>query len=106
MRQTLDDVEFGAMAGPWPLIEVETSRINLSRRLPVREERGSGWRTRVVDHKTESSVNLATQPRDKLAHDTIDVMVGILRMFIVMGMVPPTVEARHWHGVPTSGRVR
>ena len=59
MRQTLDDVEFGAMAGPWPLDTVETCRISLCRRLPVREERGSGWRTRVVDHKTESSVNFA-----------------------------------------------
>ena len=88
MRQTLDDVEFGAMSGPWPLNEVETSRISLSRRLPVREERGAGWRTRDVDHKTESSVNLATQPRDKLAHDTIDVMIGMLRLYVMMGMAP------------------
>ena len=88
LRSTLDDVAFGAMAGPWPLSDINMSRVTLSRRLPVREERESGWRTRIVDHKTESEVNCATQPSDKLAHDTIDVLVSMLRMFLVAGVMP------------------
>ena len=106
MRQTLDDVEFGAMLGPWPLNQVETSRISLSRRLRVREERGSGWRTRVVDHKTEKLSGPLNTARGQVSarhhrrhgwhaphvhHDWDGT---------------PPVEARHWHGVPTSGRVR
>ena len=40
-----------------------------------------GWRTRVVDHKTESGVNYAIDPVDKIKHDTIDNLVeGILFM--------------------------
>ena len=88
LRSTHEDVDFGAMAGPWPLSDVDTSCITLSRRLPVREEREAGWRTRIVDHKTESEVNCATQPSDKLAHDTIDVLVSMLRMFLVAGLMP------------------
>ena len=88
LANTLEDVSFGAMAGPWPLATIDTSRVSLSRRLPVREERDGEVRTRVVDDKTESAVNLATQPAEKLSHDTIDVMIVILRLFLIADEAP------------------
>ena len=44
-------------------------------------ERANGWRTRLVDHKTESEVNWACQAQEKLVHDTIDVLVGMVLFF-------------------------
>ena len=65
--------------------------MNLTRRIPVREERESGWRTRVVDHGTESMINEATRPCDKVQHDDI----GLLA-FIVAFMLERSVMAKLW----------
>ena len=42
----------------------------------------------MVDDCTESGVNLATQPSEKLRHDTIDCMVVMLRLFLAAGATP------------------
>ena len=65
MPQTVKDAEHGFMSYPRLLIQSDLTDVNLTRRIPVREERESGWRTRVVDHETESMINEATRPCDK-----------------------------------------
>ena len=80
--QVLDDAELGAMTQPRLLVPRDLESLTLTRRIPVRELRAKGWRTRVVDHETESGVNAATAPVDKIKHDTLDVLVAlILRLF-------------------------
>ena len=72
------DVDIGAML---PAREFQPSDMQhqlFTRRIPVREERPSGWRTRVADHATESGVNLATWQLDALRHDTVDCLVWIV----------------------------
>ena len=66
MTQTMSDVETGAMKGPWRFEDVRLDDKLLSRRMPVREEREAGFRTRVTDDCTESGINLATQAQEKL----------------------------------------
>ena len=88
LSATQEDVEFGAMRGPWPLTQWHLSNVTLSRRLPVREEREGKWRTRIVDHKTESEVNCATQPTEKLSHDTIDTMATMIKLFVNGSAIP------------------
>ena len=62
--------------------------MTLTRRIPVREHRAKGWRTRTVDHATESLINGATFPSDRVHHDTIDVLICILLMFMTAGFEP------------------
>ena len=88
LEQTIEDVDFGAMAVPWKLSQWHLDNVSLSRRIPVREERDGSMRTRVVDHKSESEINLATQPTEKLSHDTIDSMVKMVQQFVVNGCSP------------------
>ena len=75
MESALNDMDVGAMG---PVVEASSlnlDNVTLTRRLAVREERAKGWRTRVVDHKTESGVNYAIDPVDKIKHDTIHNLV-------------------------------
>ena len=72
----------GSCVVPFPVEEVDLSRINITRRIPVRELRSKGWRTRPVDHATESMINDATRPSDRVRHDNIDVLVRILVSFV------------------------
>ena len=85
---TMKDVTFGAMCAPVPLDDVKLDAVSLTRRLPVREFRASGWRTRIVDHETESSVNEATVARSKIQNDSLDVLVAILTRFMAGGVEP------------------
>ena len=78
---TQEDAEEGYMNGPFPLEELDLSTINLTRRIPVRELRSKGWRTRPVDHATESMVNDATRPADRVQHDTVNGLEGIVLAF-------------------------
>ena len=66
MSENIADVEFGALSEIYLLEEIDMDAVTLSRRLPVREERSKGWRTRVVDHKSESMVNPAIQAVETL----------------------------------------
>jgi hypothetical protein len=66
---------------------------SLTRRIPVREERHSGWRTRIVDHETESMVNEATRPVDRVCNDNLDILVFIL-IFFMMAQCEPRMWKR------------
>ena len=58
--QVVEDADEGFMSQPRPLVSGDLVDKSMTRRIPVREERAKGWRTRVVDHETESGVNPAT----------------------------------------------
>ena len=88
MKETMADLEFGCMARLMPIDQVDLSKISVSRRIPVRELRSKGWRTRVVDHMTESMHNPATIPVDKIKHDNVDALVRILVCFMRFGVCP------------------
>ena len=79
----LKDVEAGFMMPPVSLDEVDLRKCNLTRRIPVREERQAGWRTRIVDHETESCINEATIPADKVQHDGLDLFTFIITQFML-----------------------
>ena len=68
------------MTEPVPIEAVYLEDITLTRRIPVRELRSKGSRTRTVDHTTESLINGATFPSDRVQHDTVDVLLCILLM--------------------------
>ena len=51
--QVEKDCQLGAMTLPRPLEPEDIRAVTLTRRIPVRELRSKGWRTRVVDHETE-----------------------------------------------------
>ena len=70
------------MTLPRPLCESDLEQVTLTRRIPVRELRASGWRTRVVDHYTECGVNRCTTPQDKVKHDTLDSLAQVVLQFL------------------------
>ena len=78
----------GFMTEPVPLENVDLDAVLLTRLTPVRELRSRGWRTRAVDHATESLINSATFPLDRVRHDTVDVLMVILIMFLTAGCFP------------------
>ena len=75
---TCEDAEQGFMSEPVPIDTVDLSQVSLTRRIPVRELRAKGWRTRTVDHASESLINDATKPTDGVRHATVDVLSTIL----------------------------
>jgi len=79
------DVAIGAMTEPEVLSSKHVQNFLLTRRIPVREEKAAGWRTRVADHATESAVNIATSLRDRMRHDTVDVMVWFMLVLMNIG---------------------
>ncbi|CAJ1450925.1 unnamed protein product [Effrenium voratum] len=91
LEQTLEDSQEGFMSPPRLLVPSDLRTKSLTRRIPVREERASGWRTRVVDHETESGINSATAPVDKIQHHSLDSLVVLLQRFMSAG-----VEAHMW----------
>ena len=94
------DAQAGYMTPPIPVHHLDLSLISLTRRLPVREERPKGTRTRSVDHFTESGINPATRPQDALAHETVDHFISLLVMYMSVGSAH--VEARRGAGFPES----
>ena len=80
LKITQEGAALGFMTEPVPLEAVCLEDITLTRRIPVRELRSKGWRTRTVDHSTESLINGATFPSDRVQHDTVDVLLCILLM--------------------------
>ena len=64
LTATLEDVEFGAMNEPICASLLDLSEVTVSRRIPVREQKEEAWETRVVDDKSESGINYATQPKE------------------------------------------
>jgi hypothetical protein len=64
------------------------NEVNVTRRIPVREERSRGWRTRVVDHETESMINVAAFTQSRVQHDGVGVMSMICILFMRAGFTP------------------
>ena len=93
---TRDDAASGFLTEPVPLEDMDLTVVTLTRRIPVREHRAKGWRTRTVDHATASLINGATFPSDRVHHDTIDVLICILLIFwrLVLSPVCGTVMFR------------
>ena len=87
-NNVLDDVELGAMSEPRPLVAEDMDNLSFTRALPVREERLSGWRTRVVYHSTEAGTNDGTKPGSSPKHDTVDALVFILLTMMRLGLSP------------------
>ena len=87
-ESTVADAQAGYMTLPVPVHHLDLSLISLTRRLPVREERPKGTRTRSVDHFTESGVNPATRPQDALTHETVDHFISLLVMYMSVGVAP------------------
>ena len=83
--QVFEDADLGAMTWPRLLLPDDVQQVTLTRRIPVRELRAKGWRTRVVDHESESGVNAATTPADKIEHDTLDVLADQVLHFFRAG---------------------
>ena len=86
MDSALNDMDLGAMG---PVVEggsLDLDSVTLTRRLAVREEKSKGWRTRVVDHKTESGINYAIVPVDKIKHDSIDDLVECILYMLRAGV--------------------
>ena len=82
------DAQAGYMTPPVPVHHLDLSLISLTRRLPVREERPKGMRTRSVDHFTESGVNPATRPQDALTHEKVDHFISLLVLYMSVGVAP------------------
>ena len=87
-KSTVADAQAGYVTLPVPVHHLDLSLIFLTRRLPVREERPKGMRTRSVDHFTESGINPATRPQDPLTHETVDHFVSLLVMYMSVGVAP------------------
>ena len=81
LSQALQDSAQGFMSTPRAFTPHDASHLSLTRRIPVREERSKGWRTRVVDHSTESMVNAATVPCDRIKHHTLDDLADMVMCF-------------------------
>ena len=88
MPQAKADWEKGWMSEPRELVPSDLDEVNITRRIPVREERQNGWRTRIVDHETESLINEATRPADKIQHDSLDILAVIVTMLMAAGATP------------------
>ena len=73
----------------------------MTRRIPIREERSDGWRTRVVDNLTESEVNVATSPVDKTIYDGLVELVMIIKWFLSPQYPSQIMETRYEQSVPT-----
>lgn len=88
----LEDAGEGFMSVPQPLENLSMEEASVSRRLPVRETRVKNGefveRTRIVDHKSESNINMATAPQETLEHDTIDALVWISLKLMAADLVP------------------
>jgi hypothetical protein len=59
-----------------------------TRRIPVREELSKGWRTWVVDHETESMINVAAFTQSGVQHDGVGVISMICILFMRAGFTP------------------
>ena len=75
------DAEEGFNSRPRPVFDADYTSRTFCKRLPVREERSKGWRTRVVDEETDSGVNPATVPVDSTHYESADVLIAIVLEF-------------------------
>ena len=83
----VEDAELGAMSEPAQL-EKEPADIHLTRRIPVRELRRKGWRTRSVDDFTESLINEWCFPVDSPLTDSLETMIFMIIFLWRKGKLP------------------
>ena len=88
LASTREDAALGLMPEPVPLEDIDLKEVPLTRRIPAREHRATGWRTRPVDQATESLINGANFPSDHIHHATPDVLLCIRLMFMTAGCDP------------------
>ena len=88
MMESMKDVNHGALSPLQLLEETDLDEVNLTRRLPVREQKGSEWRTRVVDHKTESMINPTIWSKQVLMCDSLDAVVFMITYLVRKGVKP------------------
>ena len=81
LPQVSADCEQHFMSFPRAVVPADLFDKSLARRIPVREKRAKGWRTRVADHETENGINPATEPVGKIRHDPLDVLSEIVMQF-------------------------
>ena len=70
------------------LEHLDLRHASVPRRLPVREQRPNGMRTRPVDHLTESGINPATRPLDAIIHETAEHFLSLLLVCLQGKMSP------------------
>ena len=63
---TREGAASGVMTEPVPLEDIDLTEVTLTRRIPVREHRAKGWKTRIADHTTASLLNGATFSSDRV----------------------------------------
>ena len=77
-RIALEEAKVEAMTKPKPVVASKLGKKSYTRRIPVREKRGDSWRTRPVDHCTESGRNMATCPSEATENDGLDSLTYLL----------------------------
>ena len=65
---TRADAASGFLSEPVPLEDMDLTVVTPTRRIPVREHRAKGWKTRIVDHTTASLLNGATLSSDRVRY--------------------------------------
>ena len=73
-----EDYEHGARSEARIFTPDDDEGMHLARRIPVREERAQGWRTRAVDHLTESLQNEACRPCDVATTNSAETLIEII----------------------------
>ena len=64
------------MTEPVPYEDIDLTEVTQTRRIPVWKHRAKSWRTRALDHVTESFINGANFPSDSVDYDTIGVWIA------------------------------
>ena len=82
------DAQLGAISDTVVVTESFLEQVNVSRRIPVREQRNGTWRTRAVDDMTESWVNTCTEQSDRQCNGTLLHLIYFLLMLSQLGASP------------------
>ena len=90
-QMTCEDASKGWMSWPRRLRHADLADYALTRRLPVAEwrEHVASYRTRIVDHATESLRNAATGTAgQRLQSDTLELLFWLLSIFMLAAVEP------------------
>ena len=82
------DHELGALGEARVLTKELSDTVHLARRIGVREQRESGWRTRAVDDMTEMQMNSTCEQADKAVNGSVVHLVWMILMFLGAGLHP------------------
>jgi hypothetical protein len=93
MDLAIEEASIGCNSEPRILTHEDMLAYTLCRRIPVREERASGWRTRAVDDETEAGINPATFQDHATLYDDIS-KLDIMSRFCLEKGAPFTMWKR------------